>query len=119
MPFGIVTPVLNVRSSWASWRSIQSGWNPISFRRGDATARRSASSPRPRATRLTKLVIPWKSVEGQIVMTRPAGAFAEGWPSAGSPTGAIVGARNARQVEGVMRAGELKLTPQDIAEIEG
>jgi aryl-alcohol dehydrogenase-like predicted oxidoreductase len=34
-------------------------------------------------------------------------------------TGAIVGARNARQAEGVMRAGELKLTPQDIAEIEG
>jgi aryl-alcohol dehydrogenase-like predicted oxidoreductase len=34
-------------------------------------------------------------------------------------TGAIVGARNAKQAEGVMRAGELKLTPQDIAEIEG
>ena len=34
-------------------------------------------------------------------------------------TGAIVGARNATQAEGVMRAGELKLTPQDIAEIEG
>jgi aryl-alcohol dehydrogenase-like predicted oxidoreductase len=33
--------------------------------------------------------------------------------------GAIVGARNAAQAEGVMRAGELKLTPQDIAEIEG
>ncbi len=34
-------------------------------------------------------------------------------------TGAIIGARNAKQAEGVMRAGELKLTPQDIAEIEG
>jgi aryl-alcohol dehydrogenase-like predicted oxidoreductase len=34
-------------------------------------------------------------------------------------TGAIVGARNAQQAEGVMRAGELKLTPQDLAEIEG
>ena len=34
-------------------------------------------------------------------------------------TGAIVGARNAKQAEGVMRAGELKLTLQDIAEIEG
>jgi len=34
-------------------------------------------------------------------------------------TGAIVGARNAKQAEGVMRAGELKLTPQDTAEIEG
>jgi aryl-alcohol dehydrogenase-like predicted oxidoreductase len=34
-------------------------------------------------------------------------------------TGAIVGARNAKQAEGVLRAGELKLTPQDVAEIEG
>jgi aryl-alcohol dehydrogenase-like predicted oxidoreductase len=34
-------------------------------------------------------------------------------------TGAIVGARNAKQAEGVMRARELKLTPQDFAEIEG
>jgi aryl-alcohol dehydrogenase-like predicted oxidoreductase len=34
-------------------------------------------------------------------------------------TGAIVGARNAKQAEGVMRAGELKLTPEEIAEIEG
>ncbi|HEY2352702.1 MAG TPA: aldo/keto reductase [Candidatus Acidoferrum sp.] len=34
-------------------------------------------------------------------------------------TGVIVGARNATQVEGVMRAGELKLTKQEIAEIEG
>ncbi len=34
-------------------------------------------------------------------------------------TGAIVGARNAKQAEGVMRAGELKLTPEEITEIEG
>ena len=34
-------------------------------------------------------------------------------------TGAIVGARNAKQAEGVMRAGELKLTREEIAEIEG
>jgi len=34
-------------------------------------------------------------------------------------TGAIVGARNARQAEQVMRAGDLKLTSSDIAEIEG
>ena len=34
-------------------------------------------------------------------------------------TGAIVGARNAKQAEGVMRAGELELTPEEIAEIEG
>jgi aryl-alcohol dehydrogenase-like predicted oxidoreductase len=34
-------------------------------------------------------------------------------------TGAIVGARNAKQAEGVLRAGELKLLPEEIAEIEG
>jgi aryl-alcohol dehydrogenase-like predicted oxidoreductase len=34
-------------------------------------------------------------------------------------TGAIVGARNAEQSEGVMRAGDLKLTAEEISEIEG
>ena len=34
-------------------------------------------------------------------------------------TGSIVGARNAKQSEGVMRAGELKLTSEEIVEIEG
>jgi aryl-alcohol dehydrogenase-like predicted oxidoreductase len=34
-------------------------------------------------------------------------------------TGAIVGARNAKQAEGVLRAGELKLTDDEITEIEG
>jgi len=33
-------------------------------------------------------------------------------------TGAIVGARNAKQADGVMRAGELQLTEADVAEIE-
>lgn len=34
-------------------------------------------------------------------------------------TGAIVGSRNAKQAEGVMRAGELKLSNEEITEIEG
>jgi aryl-alcohol dehydrogenase-like predicted oxidoreductase len=33
-------------------------------------------------------------------------------------TGAIVGARNAQQAEGVMRAGELRLTDEDVSEID-
>ena len=33
-------------------------------------------------------------------------------------TGAIVGARNASQAEGVMRAGELTLNDEDVNEIE-
>jgi aryl-alcohol dehydrogenase-like predicted oxidoreductase len=34
-------------------------------------------------------------------------------------TGAIVGARNAKQADGVMRAGDLKLSLEEITEIEG
>jgi aryl-alcohol dehydrogenase-like predicted oxidoreductase len=33
-------------------------------------------------------------------------------------TGAIVGSRSAKQADGVMRAGELKLSEQEIDEIE-
>lgn len=36
-----------------------------------------------------------------------------------SVTAAIVGARNAGQVEGVMGAGDWRLTPQEVAEVEG
>jgi aryl-alcohol dehydrogenase-like predicted oxidoreductase len=34
-------------------------------------------------------------------------------------TGAIVGARNAKQAEGVMRAGELQLSQEELREVEG
>ncbi len=34
-------------------------------------------------------------------------------------TGAIVGSRSAKQADGVMKAGDIKLTAQDIAQIEG
>jgi len=33
-------------------------------------------------------------------------------------TGAIVGARNAKQAEGVMRAGDLRLNDKEVSEIE-
>jgi aryl-alcohol dehydrogenase-like predicted oxidoreductase len=50
---------------------------------------------------------------------REAGEVAIAW-ALGNPavTGAIVGARNAKQAEGVMRAGDFRLTPEEIAEIE-
>ena len=51
---------------------------------------------------------------------RSAGEVAIAWTlRLPAVSGAIVGARNAKQAEGVMTAGELKLTPQDVAEIEG
>lgn len=50
---------------------------------------------------------------------REAGEVAIAWVL-GNPavTGAIVGARNAKQAEGVMRVGDFRLTPEEIAEIE-
>jgi aryl-alcohol dehydrogenase-like predicted oxidoreductase len=49
---------------------------------------------------------------------RSAGEAAIAWTLHNAAvTGAIVGARNARQAEGVMRAGELRLTDEDVSEI--
>jgi aryl-alcohol dehydrogenase-like predicted oxidoreductase len=51
---------------------------------------------------------------------RSAGEVAIAWTlHLPAVTGAIVGARNARQAEGVMRAGELRLTDKEVIEIEG
>jgi aryl-alcohol dehydrogenase-like predicted oxidoreductase len=50
---------------------------------------------------------------------RSAGEVAIAWTlHHPAVTGAIVGARNARQAEGVMRAGELRLTHEEVTEIE-
>ena len=50
---------------------------------------------------------------------RSAGEVAIAWTLHNpAVTGAIVGARNARQAEGVMRAGDLRLTNEDVSEIE-
>jgi aryl-alcohol dehydrogenase-like predicted oxidoreductase len=50
---------------------------------------------------------------------RSAGEVAVAWTLQNpAVTGAIVGARNAHQAEGVMRAGELRLTEEEIRQIE-
>lgn len=50
---------------------------------------------------------------------RSAGEVAIAWTLHNAAvTGAIVGARNAHQAEGVMRAGELHLTDEDVRDIE-
>jgi aryl-alcohol dehydrogenase-like predicted oxidoreductase len=50
---------------------------------------------------------------------RSAGEVAIAWTLHNpAVTGAIVGARNARQAEGVMRAGELRLSDEEVTEIE-
>ena len=51
---------------------------------------------------------------------RSVGETAIAWTlSNPAVTGAIVGARNAEQAEGVMRAAEVRLSAEDMAEIEG
>jgi len=51
--------------------------------------------------------------------SRSAGEVAIAWTLRNAVvTGAIVGARNAHQAEGVMRAGELRLTDEDMSEID-
>ncbi|HWO36403.1 MAG TPA: aldo/keto reductase [Candidatus Acidoferrum sp.] len=50
---------------------------------------------------------------------RSAGEVAIAWTLHNvAVTGAIVGARNAQQAEGVMRAGDLRLTDEDVSEID-
>jgi aryl-alcohol dehydrogenase-like predicted oxidoreductase len=50
---------------------------------------------------------------------RSAGEVAIAWTLHNpAVTGAIVGARDARQAEGVMRAGTLNLTNKEVSEIE-
>jgi aryl-alcohol dehydrogenase-like predicted oxidoreductase len=51
---------------------------------------------------------------------RPPGQIAIAWTLHNpAVTGAIVGARSARQIEGTVGAADLRLTDEDIAEIEG
>jgi aryl-alcohol dehydrogenase-like predicted oxidoreductase len=72
----------------------------------------------PKLTKNLELVDRLKKVGARC--SRTPGEVAIAWTlRLPAVTGAIVGARNAKQAEGVMGAGELQLTPQDIAEIEG
>ncbi|MGC2828967.1 MAG: aldo/keto reductase [Candidatus Acidiferrum sp.] len=80
-----------------------------------------SKSPEFREPRLSKnieLVERLRKVGGSH--GRNPGEVAIAWVlSNPAVTGAIVGARNAKQAEGVMRAGELKLSTEEITEIEG
>jgi aryl-alcohol dehydrogenase-like predicted oxidoreductase len=81
--------------------------------------RKSSSEFRePKLSKNLELVERLKKVAARYKAT--PGAIAIAWTlRVPAVTGAIVGARNAKQAEEVMRAGEIKLSPQDIAEIEG
>jgi aryl-alcohol dehydrogenase-like predicted oxidoreductase len=84
----------------------------------DDWRRTSPEFQEPRLSKNLELVERLKKVAARY--GRAPGEVAIAWTlRIPAVTGAIVGARNAKQAEGVMRAGELKLTSQDIAEIEG
>ena len=84
----------------------------------DDWRRNSAEFREPKLSKNLELVERLKKVAARY-NTVP-GAIAIAWTlRLSAVTGAIVGARNAKQAEEVMRAGQIKLTPQDIAEIEG
>jgi aryl-alcohol dehydrogenase-like predicted oxidoreductase len=71
----------------------------------------------PRLSRNLALVDRLQEIAGRH--DRSSGEVAIAW-TLHSPavTGAIVGARNAHQAEGVMRAGDLRLTDEEVNEIE-
>jgi aryl-alcohol dehydrogenase-like predicted oxidoreductase len=97
---------------------------------GAMTAERAANLPdddwrkrdpefnEPNLSRNLALVERLKRVAARF--GRTPGEVAIAWVlSNPAVTGAIVGTRSAKQAEGVMRAAEVRLRPEDIAEIEG
>jgi aryl-alcohol dehydrogenase-like predicted oxidoreductase len=84
----------------------------------DDWRKRSPEFNEPNLSKNLELVERLKKVAARHRCT--AGEVAIAWTlRLPAVTGAIVGARNAKQAEQVMRAGDLKLTASDIAEIEG
>jgi len=84
----------------------------------DDWRRQSSEFKEPRLSSHLKLVERLRTVGKRY--DRSAGEVAIAWTLRNPVvTGAIVGARSSRQVEGVMRASEFQLNKEDIAEIEG
>jgi aryl-alcohol dehydrogenase-like predicted oxidoreductase len=84
----------------------------------DDWRKNSSEFREPKLSKNLELVERLKKVAARYKAT--PGAIAIAWTlRLPAVTGAIVGARNAKQAEEVMRAGDIKLSPQDIAEIEG
>jgi aryl-alcohol dehydrogenase-like predicted oxidoreductase len=84
----------------------------------DDWRKNSSEFREPKLSRNLELVERLKKVAARYKAT--PGAIAIAWTlRLPAVTGAIVGARNAQQAEEVMRAGEIKLSPQDVTEIEG
>jgi len=84
----------------------------------DDWRKRSPEFNEPNLSRNTRFVERLRHVANQL--GRTPGEVAIAWVLTNSAvTGAIVGSRSAQQAEGVMRAAEVRLSPEDIAKIEG
>ncbi len=84
----------------------------------DDWRKRSPEFNEPKLSRNLALVERLRAVGSRY--GRTPGEVAIAWTLVNlAVTGAIVGARSPQQVEGVMRAADLKLSAEDIAEIEG
>lgn len=84
----------------------------------DDWRRKSAEFKEPRLSQNLALVERLKTVGAKY--GRSAGEVAIAWTLTNpAVTGAIVGARNAQQVDGTFRAAELRLSAEDIATIAG
>jgi aryl-alcohol dehydrogenase-like predicted oxidoreductase len=84
----------------------------------DDWRKRSPEFNEPKLSRNLALVERLRAVARRL--GRTPGEVAIAWTLRNpAVTGAIVGARSAEQAEGVMRAAELQLSAEDIAEIEG
>jgi len=84
----------------------------------DDWRKRSPEFNEPNLSRNLALVERLRKVAGRL--DRTPGELAIAWTlTHPAVTGAIVGARSAKQAEGVMRAAEARLSAEDIAEIEG
>jgi aryl-alcohol dehydrogenase-like predicted oxidoreductase len=108
----VYSPMLSGLLTGAMTRERAANLPPDDWRRNNPEFRE------PKLSKNLELVERLRKVGARYNTT--AGAIAIAWTlRLPAVTGAIVGSRSAAQAEGVMRAGEIKLTPQDLAEIEG
>ncbi len=111
---------------------LEEGWSTMADLKGEGKVRtreRAAKLPKddwrsshpdfqePRLSRTLELVEKLREIGNRH--GRSPGEVAIAWTLRNpAVTGAIVGARNARQANGVMRAGELRLSDKEVNEIE-
>jgi aryl-alcohol dehydrogenase-like predicted oxidoreductase len=102
---------------YGAWAIGGSGWQFAEGEQNDADSIAASDFNEPNLSRNLALVERLRAIGKRH--ERSPGEVAIAWTLLNpAVTGAIVGARNAGQAEGVMRAGELPLTKEEVSEIE-